>query len=115
MTQVGEGLQTIQQCEAAAPVDTDYIELELAGLAEARASLSQVGGLLPTLSKARYLQLTSIIYNRTITVQVGGLVSSSCIPARCVAGGDGLRRAVAGRRTTVTLTTRDAVDIIDIL
>ena len=57
MTQVGEGLQTIQQCEAAAPVDTDYIELELAGLAEARASLSQVGGLLPT---ARYLQLSSI-------------------------------------------------------
>ena len=52
MTQVGEGLKTIQQCEAAAPVDTDYIELELAGLAEARASLSQVAASCPQLSEA---------------------------------------------------------------
>ena len=52
MTQVGDGLKTIQQCEAAAPVDTDYIELELAGLAEARASLSQVAASCLKLSKA---------------------------------------------------------------
>ena len=52
VTQVGEGLKTIQQCEAATPVDTDYIELEQAGLAEARASLSQVAASCPQLSEA---------------------------------------------------------------
>ena len=62
--QVGDGLKTIQQIESRTPADTDYIELSLAGLEDAK----------------------------TVINQIGNIVSSSCIPSQCLAGGDGLRQ-----------------------
>ena len=64
MFQVGDGLKTIQQIESRTPADTDYIELSLAGLEDAK----------------------------TVINQIGNIVSSSCIPSQCLAGGDGLRQ-----------------------
>ena len=38
---------------------------------------------------------------------MGSLVSSSCIPGMSQAGGEGLRRATAGKKAVISLTTRD--------
>ena len=76
---VGDGLKTIRHCESATPADTDYIELSLTGLEEAKTAINSVGS----------------------------LVSSSCIPAMCQAGGEGLRKATAGKKAVISLTTRD--------
>lgn len=62
------------------PSDTDYVELTLSGLEEVRTAISQVGS----------------------------LVSSSALPAMCRAGGEGLRRATAGKKSVISLTTRDS-------
>ena len=66
------------------PVETDYLQLELAGLADTQTAITRLGS----------------------------VTSSSCIPGCCVAGGSGLRRAVAAQRTSITLTTRDAAGAV---
>ena len=77
--QVGEELKTIQQISPMTPADTDYIELSLEGLEEAKTTINGIGN----------------------------IVSSSCIPSECVAGGDGLRKATAGKKSSISLTTRE--------
>ena len=62
------------------PADTDYVELSLTGLEEAKTAISQIGN----------------------------LISSSCIPSRCLAGGEGLRKAVVGKKSLISLSTRDS-------
>ena len=62
------------------PTDTDYVELSLAGLEEAKTAINQIGS----------------------------LVSSSCIPSQSLAGGEGLRKAVVGKKSTISLSTRDS-------
>ena len=73
-------MKAVQDCDSVLPVDTDYVELSLTGLEEAKSAISQIGD----------------------------LISSSCIPSLCIAGGEGLRKAVAGKRSVVSLSTRDS-------
>jgi len=77
--QVGEGLKSSADCQASVPIDTDYIELSWDGFDEAKEAINNIGN----------------------------LTSSSCIPLMCSAGGEGLRKTLAGRKSTISLTSRD--------
>jgi len=77
--QVGEGLKNSSNCEASLPIDTDYVELSWDGLDAAKETINSIGT----------------------------LISSSCIPSLSSAGGEGLRKTLTGRKSSISLTTRD--------
>ena len=73
-------MKGLQDCDSVLPIDTDYVELSLTGLEEAKSAITQIGN----------------------------LISSSCIPSLCLAGGEGLRKAVVGKKSLISLSTRDS-------
>jgi len=78
--QVGEGLKNTPSFEAAVPIDSDYIELSWERLEDAKDSINSIGS----------------------------LISSSCIPSLSSAGGEGLRKTTTGKKSSISLTTRDS-------
>ena len=91
--QVGEGLKNSSTCEASLPIDTDYIELTWEGLEEVKENINSIGALIsssciPSLSCA-------------------GSLLENCVPIFTkYLGGEGLRKALTGRKSTISLTTR---------
>jgi hypothetical protein len=71
--QVGKGLKNNSNCEASIPIDTDYVELSLEGLDEAKETINSIGALIsssciPSLSSAGLvgsnLLYTSVLFFR---------------------------------------------------
>jgi len=75
----GETGDLRSKCKAAIPVETDYLDLAWDTLDDLKE----------------------------LCCSVGEIVSSSCIPSQSSAVGEGLRKAIVGKQSLVTLTTRD--------